>query len=108
MRGMNQDGLGRQTALLVNAATRRLHQGSSHKQGVDTDQSHALLTVIEDSRPHFARIVERTMVGLAVSSWALHSHGRGDVALGEPGAKERLVTSRRIVCEARRRTDDSE
>ncbi len=93
MRRTDQNRLGGDAAFFVNRLTDGFHQGPTDGQGVDADQGNALLSVVEDRRPDFARIVQRLVERLAVSAGLFHTDVRRDVALRKPDFQQRFRCS---------------
>ena len=90
MQGADENGLRRDTAPGVDRLPHRRHHWLANDQGVDADQGHPLLAVVEHGRPDFARIVQDSVEYLAVSAGPFHADLRRDVTFGEPDFQQRL------------------
>ena len=63
-----------------------LHRLATDHQGVDADEGHPLLAVVEDARTYLARIVDLLRVDLPVVARDFHADFGSDIAIGEPHA----------------------
>src|SRR5207253_6329853 len=79
----DQDGLGSDTAALMDRLAGFLDQAPGNHQRINTHQRHAGLAVVKDSRPDFAGVVEAAVIRLTVPARLLHSELGRDVALRE-------------------------
>ena len=85
VRGTDEDGPRLDAAFLLDRRSDRQNGGTSDEEGIDPDNGYPGLAVVEHRGAGLARIVKRTMVGLAVPTRLLHADRGRDVALGEPG-----------------------
>ena len=66
--------------------TNLLDRLAADHQGVDADERHALLAIVEDARTHLARVVDFLRIDLPIVTRHFHADVGSDVAIGEPHA----------------------
>ena len=117
MGSANQDRFGSNATLLVDRFSDGLDKRTPHQQGIDPDQGNASLSVIEHGRSDFTRIVDRSVIRLAVTARLLHANLGSDVTFGKTDLEcvwwriglsriTRNGSQRHSGCDPRRSTDN--
>ena len=78
----------RNAAAFLDRFTRRQDGFAANHQGINPDERDAFRAVIEDRRPHLARIVYAARISFAIIPRHLHADVRRDVALRKTGLKD--------------------
>src|SRR6478752_2553511 len=85
MRGGHEHCIPRNSALLRNPRASVEYHLPRHCQRVQSHQGDTVLSIIEDARPHLARVVNLLRESLPVPPRHLHSDLRGNIPLGKSG-----------------------